>query len=308
MCQAAKQRVIKMGMNYDILNLFRDVLPLLGNLSQRRILTLGVQDCYFTFDEVVPFLAAKGLLRCHLDRKNVQLTTGFKWATAGERDKYAACIHQKSLFAMLGFSPDNVCSLDGNEYEGADIVHDLNVPVTNMAEAYDLIFDGGTIEHVFSIKDALFNCVTMCRVGGVVVHYGPAAIINHGYYNFNAELFHDFYLANGFEKVALKYVATPSHPAKVRKGYLEFEPERMICATPPYYRLMVYSVFMKMKTVPPVVPQQGLYAPFWNTTPEKKVRLSAVQKKLADLLDKYYWSSNMARFMFNNRAAKKVRI
>lgn len=297
-----------MGMNYDILNLLRDVLPLLGDLSQRKVLTLGVQDCYFTYDEVVPFLAAKGLLRCRPDPSDVELTTGFKWAADSEPNKYATCIHQKSLFAMLGFLPDNVCSLDGNKYEGADLVHDLNVPMTDMAATYDLIFDGGTIEHVFSIKDALFNCVTMCRMGGAVVHYGPAAILNHGYYNFNAELFHDFYLANGFQKVVLKYIATPSHPAKVRKGYLEFEPDQMICATPPYYRLMVYSAFIKVKNMPPVVPQQGLYAPLWSTTPSKKVRLSALQKRLADMLDRNYLSSNIARFLFNNRAAKRVRL
>ena len=204
--KAMKRVRIKMGMNYDILNLLSDVFPLLGGLSQKKVLTLGVQDCYFTYDEIIPLLRIKKLLRTPLDQRDVQLTNGFKWASECERAKYVNCIHQKSLFAMLGFSPENVFSLDGNKYEDADIVHDLNVPVTGMDGKYDLIFDGGTVEHVFSVKDALFNVARMCRIGGVVVHYGPVSMINHGYYNFNAELFRDFYLANGFEKVALKYI------------------------------------------------------------------------------------------------------
>src|SRR4051812_23647278 len=41
-------------------------------------------------------------------------------------------------------------SMDVSDYEGAEIVHDLNLPVSKeLHERFDLVIDGGTLEHVF---------------------------------------------------------------------------------------------------------------------------------------------------------------
>src|SRR5690348_10401159 len=43
----------------------------------------------------------------------------------------------------------NVSSMDISDYEQAAIVHDLNYPVPqNLHEKFDLVIDGGTLEHV----------------------------------------------------------------------------------------------------------------------------------------------------------------
>jgi len=55
------------------------------------------------------------------------------------------------IFAReLGAS--KVSAMDVSEYEGADILHDLNVPApANLHERFDLLIDGGTLEHVFNV-------------------------------------------------------------------------------------------------------------------------------------------------------------
>jgi hypothetical protein len=104
------------------------------------------------------------------------------------------------FFRRLGFS--TVHSLDISEYEGADVLHDLNTPLSlnsNHVGKYDLIFDGGTTEHVFHVPNLLQNVFKMLAVNGRVIHAVPVDLFNHGFYNFSSCLLEDFYEANNFE-------------------------------------------------------------------------------------------------------------
>ena len=64
----------------------------------------------------------------------------------------------------LGYHVD---SMDASDYEGANIVHDLNLPIPPaLRERYDLVWDGGTLEHIFNFPVAIFNAMHMVKVGG----------------------------------------------------------------------------------------------------------------------------------------------
>ena len=64
----------------------------------------------------------------------------------------------------------SVASLDMASFEGAEFIHDLNVPIPpTLAEKFDFILDGGTLEHVFNIPAAFENVKSMLRVGGLFV-------------------------------------------------------------------------------------------------------------------------------------------
>lgn len=106
-------------------------------------------------------------------------------------------ISDREAFLSLGFS--QVRSMDVSSYEEADIIFDLNQsdPPAELSGAFDVIFDGGTFEHVFHLPNAFANVHTMLRPGGRIVHVAPSSNhVDHGFYMFSPTLFWDFYSHN----------------------------------------------------------------------------------------------------------------
>ncbi|HKP90877.1 MAG TPA: methyltransferase domain-containing protein [Thermoleophilaceae bacterium] len=84
-----------------------------------------------------------------------------------------------------------VTALDASDYEGAEIVHDLNEPVpAELERRFDLVLDGGSLEHVFDLPTALRSYMRMVRPGGRLI---VATMANnhcgHGFYQLSPELF-----------------------------------------------------------------------------------------------------------------------
>ena len=100
----------------------------------------------------------------------------------------------------LGFT--KIDTMDASDYEGANVIHDLNRPVPlELHEKYDLVWDGGTLEHIFNFPGALENAMRMVKVGGHMVLHTPANNqCGHGFYQFSPELFFRVFVPeNGFE-------------------------------------------------------------------------------------------------------------
>ena len=107
----------------------------------------------------------------------------------------------------LGAQTVTACDMSG--YEGATLVHDLNLPVPrDWEEKFDVVIDGGTLEHVFNFPVAIANCMRMVRTGGHLILLSPANnYFGHGFYQFSPELFYRVLSQeNGF-KVARMLVA-----------------------------------------------------------------------------------------------------
>lgn len=90
-----------------------------------------------------------------------------------------------------GLAIKTLSSLDGSDYEGSSIVHDLNVPIpSTVDQTFDAVIDSGTLEHVFNFPQALKNCLQMVKVQG---HFISFQVMNnqagHGFYQFSPELF-----------------------------------------------------------------------------------------------------------------------
>jgi hypothetical protein len=97
---------------------------------------------------------------------------------------------------------ESVSVMDYSDYEGADLVHDLNQPVPAALHGrYDAVIDGGSLEHVFNFPVAVSNLMNMTRVGGRIFLTLPANnLCGHGFYQFSPELmFRVFAASNGFK-------------------------------------------------------------------------------------------------------------
>ena len=105
-----------------------------------------------------------------------------------------------AYFERLGFSA--LQALDISDFEGADHIFDLNeddLP-EHLANRFDAVFNGGTLEHVFHVPNALASITRMLRPGGVVIHVVPCnGWVNHGFYQISPTLMFDYYEAAGFE-------------------------------------------------------------------------------------------------------------
>lgn len=101
------------------------------------------------------------------------------------------------------FQPDGFCesymkligwpkmeSLDFTAMEGSEYVHDLSLPVpSSLCEKFDLIYDGGTIEHVFDIAQAYRNVDAMLKPGGIFIsHSGGDGWFGHGFYQIGPDI------------------------------------------------------------------------------------------------------------------------
>ena len=96
------------------------------------------------------------------------------------------------------FGSTQVAVLDINDYEGANIIHDLNIKIPEKLEdKYDTILDFGTLEHIFDVKTAIENISLMSKKNGMILHVSPTNnFCGHGFYQFSPEFFNTVYSLN----------------------------------------------------------------------------------------------------------------
>jgi len=179
-----------MGINKSAVKIF--LRESLRQPFRGRLLTLGKQDVFVREPELNRILREYG--RPIEIARSLALSSKPELATSG-------FISDVGLFStVLGF--EDIQSMDASSYEGADFVHDLNTlpPPNDLVGACDCIFDGGTVEHVFHLPNALANIHHMLKPGGRIIHIAPSSNhIDHGFYMFSPTLFWDYYRANRYE-------------------------------------------------------------------------------------------------------------
>jgi hypothetical protein len=124
--------------------------------------------------------------------------------TRGEVDRcfrrtFGENLYADEFFRFLGAK--EIVSADYSNYEEATLLHDLNKPFPeNLRGGFDLVMDGGTLEHIFDFPSALRHCLELVSVGGHFITITPAnQWMGHGFYQFSPELyFRVFDAGNGF--------------------------------------------------------------------------------------------------------------
>jgi hypothetical protein len=189
------------------------------------------------------------------------------------------------LFRTLGFS--EIRRTDVEAFEGAELLLDLNSadgPPAEYRERFDCVLDGGTLEHVFHVPNALANIFHLTKVGGRIIHMNPAHnYVDHGFYSFSPTFFVDYYTENGFivEKCLLfshtrdvegeEWIAgeyTPGSLDEVHFGGLD---DRL------------YDVFFVAtkteKSTCTRIPQQGTYRRVWKDGSYEKFHAESKERK-----------------------------
>jgi SAM-dependent methyltransferase len=91
----------------------------------------------------------------------------------------------QEFYSQLGIT--EYTSIDINSYNGS-IIADLNKE-HEWDVQYDVVTNNGTSEHVFNQHAVFVNMRRLCKVGGVMIHSLPTSYFDHGFYNYNPNLF-----------------------------------------------------------------------------------------------------------------------
>ncbi len=112
--------------------------------------------------------------------------------------------HADDIIRAIGAC--EVEAMDYSAYQGATRLHDLNQPIPrDWHQRFDIVFDGGTLEHVFNLPAAFASCMQLVKPGG---RFLAVTVANnwcgHGFYQFSPELFFRVFTRdNGFSIVEM---------------------------------------------------------------------------------------------------------
>jgi hypothetical protein len=191
---------------------------LFGEMRKRNIgdtiLTLGKQSLKFTLPQLLKRLGIAGAGPVDLDRLAFsphQRTVLDAHRAAGTivsskpEEAAAGLLSHDFFFRFLGF--ETVKSVDYSDYDGSEFVYDLNVPgLQSTVGTYDLIWDYGTIEHIFHLPNFLANIHGALKTGGTIMHLAPSnGMVDHGFYQLSPTFFQDYYATNGYDNIHVEF-------------------------------------------------------------------------------------------------------
>ncbi len=117
-------------------------------------------------------------------------------------------------FLIKALEARSVDSIDASDYEGASMIHDLNTPLPDaVKQTFDVVVDGGSLEHIFNFPAAIRNCMELVKLNGHYIGITPCNnFFGHGFYQFSPDLFFRIFSpANGFEILKMwMYVSRPN--------------------------------------------------------------------------------------------------
>jgi len=159
-----------------------------------KVLALGRQTIAMSYEQLIELLEQEKFPVSEETLKDMKI----KYDTQTRVGKETDFISDEFFFNLLGIEKVDV--MDVSDYEGADILHDLNEPVPDsLVGQFDFIIDGGTFDHLIDLRMAFENVVKMLKPCGRVFQWNAASnFIGAAYLSFGPDLFYDYYTLNKF--------------------------------------------------------------------------------------------------------------
>lgn len=159
-----------------------------------RVLTLGAQTIAMSHAEALKIFAEEGL---NVPESVAKETSG----AIDNRTRVAKdmkFIDDQAFFKMLGV--ERVYSMDVTDYEGCDIVFDLNDKVpSEFYGKWDFIIDGGTFDHIFDVRTSFENITNLLSPSGRAFMWNAASnFTGAAYISFGPDMFKDYFTLNRF--------------------------------------------------------------------------------------------------------------
>ena len=251
-----------------------------NGVSFRKVLMIGRQSLTVTANDLraLTELPISATLRRDLQRLELGPT-----------------VYAEQFFRLCG--AETVQSMDKTDYEGATILHDMNLPIpSTLIGQYDLVVDGGSLEHVFNVPVALRNSMDMLKVDG---HYVCATATNnysgHGFYQFSPELFFAVFAPeNGFRLLEAYLFEENGRNVWYRLSLSADSARRLTFQNSVPAHLLILA--KKIADVPVFehAPQQQMYQAAW----EKPGEGSAVKAGLKGIAFRRLWQLSPRLFWF----------
>lgn len=167
------------------------------------------------------------------------------------------------LLRALG--ADDVVSIDASAFEGASLVHDFNLAVSDdLHERFDTYLDFGSIEHIFNVAQVVDNIKNLVKIGGhILIATNANGFPAHGLYQYSPEFFYSvFSERNGFEDTAVFLV----QPSRLKNWHLIKQPLALKRRNEiPFEKQSVVLVFSrKVRRVAKITVQQSDYDTAWT--------------------------------------------
>jgi hypothetical protein len=172
------------------------------------VLTLGRQQILFTLPQLLKRMGLAGPGPVDVDRiaftprqRSVLAEIEFQDIGLVGDDRIAVPLPDNFFFRFIGF--DRVASVDYSDYDGAQFTFDLNNRGLGQAiGTYDVVWDAGTMEHIFHVPNFMANMHDALSDGGTIMHIVPTnGMVDHGFYQISPTFFQDYYGANRYADV-----------------------------------------------------------------------------------------------------------
>jgi hypothetical protein len=213
---------------------------------------------------------------------------------------------------------ETIDSLDYSNYEGANLLHDMNLPIPDEWKAkYDTVLESGSLEHIFNFPVSIANCMDMVAENGRLIVITPVNnIMGHGFYQFSPEVFYRVLNErNGFEiESMLIFEYSPEEkwfqvedPKKVKRRV------ELMNSSATY--LCVRAKRTKIKQIMVQFPQQSDYEDAWEGRENYYSRLAqdrdSIDKQTDPFVPKKLIKSILPKFFLDVfrafRLVKKVK-
>jgi SAM-dependent methyltransferase len=170
-----------------------------------RVLMIGRQNTGLTPDAAKHLVTRNGI---------PLLTDSFEIDKDTKHSRGDDEITDRSFFAA--FTDCSVEAIDVSDYEGAEIVHDMSVPIPDhLRGQFDFIYDGSTLDNVFNAAIAMQNINDLLKPGGRCVLMNWSNSTPTAYAMLSPDWFMDYFSYQEYEDARVLVIETAAEHGRV---------------------------------------------------------------------------------------------